>query len=727
MALPLTPRAREPRTRWMRPTELRDCGAAAFASVAWAAGHQVTVEEARDLVGTDANGTHLLGLVRGGRAIGLESQAALSDFDGLRHLDGWAIIHTDPGEGHFVMLLRWTERGLWVMDPNRGRAFMKRAEFEAEASRYLVVYRPTAALEPRPSPVSPGREAWRIASPHLGWQLGAMACAAAAAGLLLASPLVLGRVFDRALPHGDRSLLTALGVVLVGLGVVQAALLLGRVAGEGLLQARVARGLGERMLRHFGRLPQSVYDTRCTAGFVLRTITSNDVAQGLGPNLVALFADAGMAAFALALVFARDPMIGLVVAAALPLSWAIWKLTHRRAANAQHKVWMTMERFNSRTVDTFVELRSVRLAGSTDPFVDHLADDFGTLVEAQRAQRVALAVPAAASGLLFAALSGLVLWWLGGNVIAGRATAGDLVLVIGTISLFLGPAQQFPSHFNNVTLALDAVRRVDEVLKREPERDGGDPDPAWVADGAVELHRASLLHGGRSQALLDVSLRVEPGEVVAFVGGTGSGKTSIANLVCGFYEPDGGEVRLGGRRHDATTKADWRRQVAAVFSDSGLLQRSIRDNVAMLHDLGDEAILDALALAQADEFVGQLRNGLDSQVAMNGDNFSAGQGQRLALARAVVCDAPVLVLDEATSNLDSETERRVMDAILARRRGRTTLLFGHRLSALQGADRIVVLQAGRVAETGTLDELIERDGEFVRLFRPQLAALDAPA
>jgi len=116
------------RVPWMRPTELRDCGAAAFASVAWAAGHEVSVEEARDLVRTDNNGTHLVGLIHGGRTIGLQSRAAVSDYDGLRTIDGWAIVHLDPGAGHFVVLLRWTRRGLWVMDPNRGRTFMRRAD-----------------------------------------------------------------------------------------------------------------------------------------------------------------------------------------------------------------------------------------------------------------------------------------------------------------------------------------------------------------------------------------------------------------------------------------------------------------------------------------------------------------------------------------------------------------------------------------------------------------------
>lgn len=713
------------RVPWMRPTELRDCGAAAFASVAWAAGHEVTVEEARDLVRTDNNGTHLVGLLHGGRTIGLESRAALSDYDGLRHIDGWAIVHLDPGAGHFVVLLRWTPRGLWVMDPNRGRTFMRRSEYERESSRYVVQYRPTAALRPRRSPISPGRVARRLLARSAAWHVLAVSCAAAAAALLLASPLVLGNVFDHVLPNGDSTMLTFLALVLVGLGVVQAIVLLARVVGEGGAQRRIARRVGAQLLRHFATLPQSVYDTRCTAGFVLRTMTATDVAQGLGPNLIALCADAGLATFALVLIVMHSFAVGAAVAAALPLSWLIWHATRRRATNAQHHVWMSMERFTSRTVDTFVELRSVRLSGSTDRFVDGLVEDFDALAESQRAQRIALAVPAALSALLFAALAGLVLWWLGGNVIAGEATAGDLVLVVGTISLFLGPAQQFPLHLSNLTLALDAVRRVGEVLKRPNELDRGTPDPAWTATGAIELRHASLGHSGRSHALVDVSLTIEPGEVVAFVGETGSGKTSIANLVCGFYDPDDGDVLLDGRPHTAVTRSDWRRQVAAAFQDSGLLQRSVRDNVAMLRDVPDDVVLRALEVTDADAFVGELRHGLGSQVSLGGDNFSAGQGQRLALARAVVRDAPVLVLDEATCNLDSHTERKVMEAILEQRRGRTTLLFGHRLSALDQATRIVVLAAGRVVESGTIDELVAGNGEFVRLFDAQLGRRSA--
>ena len=219
----------------------------------------------------------------------------------------------------------------------------------------------------------------------------------------------------------------------------------------------------------------------------------------------------------------------------------------------------------------------------------------------------------------------------------------------------------------------------------------------------------------------DVSLSIEPGEVVAFVGETGSGKTSVANLVCGFYDPDSGDVLIDGRSHADVTHEDWRRQVAAVFQDSGLLQRSVRDNVAMLEDVPDDVVLRSLEVTDADAFVRRLRHGLQSQVSLGGDNFSAGQGQRLALARAVVRDALILVLDEATCNLDSHTERKVMDSILEQRRGKTTLLFGHRLSALDRASWVVVLAGGRIVETGTLDELVARNGEFVRLFEAQLA------
>ena len=282
-------------------------------------------------------------------------------------------------------------------------------------------------------------------------------------------------------------------------------ILLARVVGEGGVQRRISRHVGEKLLRHFATLPQSVYDTRCTAGFVLRTMTATDVGQGLGPNLVALCADAGMASFALVLILSHSMMVGVAVAASLPLSWLIWHATRRRATNAQHHVWMTMERFTSRTVDTFVELRSVRLSGSTDRFVGGLVDDFDALAESQRAQRIALAVPAALSALLFASLGGLVLWWLGSNVIAGSATAGDLVLVVGTISLFLGPAQQFPSHLSNLTLALDAVRRVEEVLQRPNEIDSGTPDAGVDRE---RRHRAAACIAASQRSLARARGRV---------------------------------------------------------------------------------------------------------------------------------------------------------------------------------------------------------------------------
>ena len=225
-----------------------------------------------------------------------------------------------------------------------------------------------------------------------------------------------------------------------------------------------------------------------------------------------------------------------------------------------------------------------------------------------------------------------------------------------------------------------------------------------------------------------MSITVEPGETVALVGPSGSGKTTIAGLIPRFYDPDDGRVRLDGVDLREITLESLRANVALVSQDIVLFDDTVAANIAYGAAAGAsrEAILDAARAAHALDFIEAMPQGLDTVIGERGVKLSGGQRQRLAIARAVLKDAPILILDEATSSLDSESERHIQEAVEKLRAGRTTLVIAHRLSTIEGADRIVVMERGRIADIGTHTELIKRNGLYAGLYRFQFSRREHP-
>jgi len=318
---------------------------------------------------------------------------------------------------------------------------------------------------------------------------------------------------------------------------------------------------------------------------------------------------------------------------------------------------------------------------------------------------------------------GIIIWVALSQSQTGKLDLGTFASYVVALLTLLERIKSLSGINAAIQRGLAAAESIFGLLDREVEPDEGTVN-LERADGQLRFDRISLRYAGSErEALRDVSMSVRPGETVALVGSSGSGKTSLVNLVPRFYEPTAGRLFIDG--HDVTTLtlASLRAQIALVSQDVLLFDDTIAANIAYgaMTDTPREAIERAAAAAHALEFIRALPQGFDTPVGENGVRLSGGQRQRVAIARAILKDAPILILDEATSSLDSESERQVQAALDALMQGRTTIVIAHRLSTIEHADRIVVLEQGRVVEEGSHAALLARSGVYAKLHRMQFA------
>ena len=313
------------------------------------------------------------------------------------------------------------------------------------------------------------------------------------------------------------------------------------------------------------------------------------------------------------------------------------------------------------------------------------------------------------------AVIAVALWQAG----AGGSSVGSFVAFITAMLLLVQPIKHLSDVMAPITRGLAAVERSVDLIEQSPFEAGGAHAPAR-AEGRIELHDVALRYRADAEpALAGLTLRIERGETVALVGPSGAGKSSLVNLLPRFIEPSAGQVRLDGRPLRDWDMRALRRQFALVSQDVVLFNDSVAANVALGDDIDEPRVREALRAANLLDFVSALPQGPQTLVGHNGSQLSGGQRQRLAIARAVYKDAPILILDEATSALDAESERAVQDALERLMQGRTTLVIAHRLATIEHADRVLVLDGGRLVEQGSHAELLARAGLYARLHAMQ--------
>jgi ATP-binding cassette subfamily B protein len=371
-----------------------------------------------------------------------------------------------------------------------------------------------------------------------------------------------------------------------------------------------------------------------------------------------------------------------------------------RAVQAMDRADLNSELYGHLVDNTYkAQLRASKLSQIMIPIVDSLTGS-------------AMAVVALAGGLM---------------VVADRIEVGVMVAFLFYIQRFFDPIRSLTMQYSVMQRAMASGHRLTEVLDVEVDvRDAPDATPLGDDDeGSVEFRSVTFGYNPEHPVLNDVSFRVNSGETVALVGPTGSGKSSSMALIHRFYDVQDGAVLVGGRDVRDVTQESLGRHIAMVLQEPYLFTGSVRDNIRYAsHWVDDAAVVEAAIAVGAHEFIEALPQGYDTMLAERGSNLSLGQRQLLSFARALVADAKILVLDEATANIDSYTEMQIQKALQRLLVGRTGLVIAHRLATIQNADRIIVLQQGQLVEEGDHDTLMKNDGLYAKLFKLNYASFD---
>jgi ATP-binding cassette subfamily B protein len=700
-----------------------DCGAACLAIVCRFFGRAVSIAHIRRLVRTSTDGTTLAGIARGAQELGLDARSVRASKSRLDDLPLPAVVHWQGN--HWVVLYRVESNRVRVSDPARGLRRLSRDEFLEHWSGYAAVIAYDERFEDVPE--SRPSLAWLkpFLRPHLRPVLIAVGLAILAAGLQLVLPILTQVVVDRVLPHHNLHLLW------IVMGAIVAVLL--AMTGASLVQRYLLSWVAVRfdvatldfLTGRLLRLPMSYFQARRTGDIERRLAGARQVRQFFIQSGVLALTSATQLLAALILMFVYSWQLALVYLATIPAYAGLMRFSATRLRPMYDNLEEAYGRYSSGQIDAIRGIEVVKALAAEEALRAILLRRFQALADRVfRTQFLVLAYQGSLQLVTFASF-GLFLLVGAIEVVHGHLTLGEFVAFNALLALANAPVVGLLSLWDEFQYAHILLGRLDDVLDQEPEQ-GSERSglrPVTTLAGRVELRGVGFRYGGpESPAILeDLTFTAEPGETVAIVGRSGSGKTTLIKLLAGLAEPTEGAILFDGFDLRTLDYGTLRRQIGFVLQESYLFDDTIAGNIAFGDETPEpERLAWAAKAANAHEFVTRLPLGFETRVGESGMRLSGGQQQRIAIARALYHRPPVLLFDEATSALDSESERAVKQSLDDLLEGRTSFVIAHRLSTIRDADRIVVLDRGRLVEQGTHDELVARQGLYFYLTSQQL-------
>lgn len=711
------PKWRKRRVPVVQQTTAADCGAACLAMVMRYHGRHVGLEEVRAAAGTDTNGTSARALIDLARGYGLRARGISIDADALPLLGRGSVLHW--GFRHFVVFESTSKRGVDVVDPGYGRRRIPLDEFRKMFTGVALTFEPTDAFE---TVSDSGRKTWKYVRRILG-RSGFLARITVVSALIqlfgLGLPLLTGLVVDRVIPLRDVDLLHVVGAGLAGFVVFWFVAALLRSHLLLYLRTQLDAEMTVGFLEHLVSLPYAFFQQRASGDLMMRMNSNTIVREILTSSTLSGALDGVLVLSYLILMLVVNVEMGLLVLGLALLRVLVFLVSRHRVRDRMTDTLQRQAEAQSYQVQLLAGIETLKAMGAEHRAVERWSNLYVDVLNASLRRGRLNALLQAIHGS-FGTMSPLLVLGVGaGLVLRGDLSLGTMLALNALAAGFLAPLSTLIATATQVQELGSYVDRLDDVLDTEPEQDSAQSRSLELR-GRIELDGVSFRYGPMSPfAVSDVSLRIESGQQVAVVGRSASGKTTLAGLMMGLYRPTAGRVLYDGEDLATLDVRAVRRQLGIVTQHAYLFGASIRDNIALSDpELPLSAVMDAARLAHIHDEIEAMPMGYETLLVDSGSALSGGQLQRIALARALVRRPAILLLDEATSALDASTERQIQESIASL--ACTRIIIAHRLSTVAGADVIIVLDGGRIAETGTHAELVARHGLYHALLGGQL-------
>ncbi|MEI2578569.1 peptidase domain-containing ABC transporter [Scytonema sp. PRP1] len=702
-----------------------DCGAACLVMVSRYWGKRFSINRVRDIANVDRNGASLRGLSAAAESIGFATRPVKASLDQLAKQKLPAIVHWEGK--HYIVVYEINRKHVIVADPAIGQRSLSHAEFKANWTGYTLLLQPTVFLKDAKEASTPFWQFFELMKPHSLVMLEVFIASVFIQLFGLITPLFTQLILDRVVVQRSELTLTAVGIGLLIFSLF-------RVAIMGLRQYlldhtanRIDLSLIVGFIRHTLRLPLNFFESRYVGDIISRMQENRKIQRFLSGEALSILLDLLTVFIYVGLMFWYSWKMALLALVIVPPFFLLALIATPFLQKISREIFNAVANESSYLIEALTGVRTVKSTAVEQTVRWHWEELLNKEIKTNFSGQVISNRLQIFSNTIQAVVTTALLWFGAHQVIQNQLTIGQLVAFNMLLGQIITPFQRLTVLWNQLQEVVIAVERINDVLDAEPEEDLQHQARQSLPGvrGYIRFENVTFRYHPESDTnvLENLSFEVKPGQMVALVGRSGSGKTTISKLVLGLYPPTDGKVLIDGQDITSISLRSLRSSVGVVDQDTFLFGSTIRENISLAHPGATlSEVIEAGKLAGADEFIKKLPMGYETQIGEGGGLLSGGQRQRIAIARALLGNPKLLILDEATSHLDTESERIIQRNLNTILKGRTTLVIAHRLSTVRNADLILVLDRGVLIESGNHSELMAKRGHYFYLNQQQLDA-----
>lgn len=715
----------------VKQRDITDCGAACIASVASHFKLEMPVARIRQIAGTDTKGTNVLGMIKAAEQLGFSAKGVKGIPDSLSKIPLPTIAHVVVERDklqlqHYVVLYKVENKQLTYMDPAYGEmCTVTIDEFVKIWTGVLILLMPNDDFVAKNEKVSNFKRFLFLLAPHKSVLLQSLIGAVLYTVLGLSTSIYIQKITDNVLTTGNTNLLNLLSVSMLIIVVFQ--LLLG--INQTLFVLKTGQKIDTRLIlgyyKHLLKLPQRFFDTMRVGEIISRINDAVKIRAFINDVSISLTVNVFIVMFSFALMFIYSWKLALIMLIVIPLYSVVYYITNKLNKKQERKLMEHSAELESQLVESLNSVLTIKQFG---------IEDFSNMKTEVKFISLLKTVFKSGTNSMFSSYSSeiiskvftIILLWVGSYfVIDNEITPGELFSFYAIIGYFMGPISSLIGANKSIQNALIAADRLFEIMDLERESTENNVELKRQNIGDIKFENIKFAYGTRKEVFDDFSFIIPKGKLTAVIGESGSGKTTLASLLQKLYPLNGGKITINNLDINHYSYESLRTMVSTVPQQLNLFSGNIVDNIAVGDLQPDmERIINIIQELGLIPFIEKLPNGFNTQVGENGTSLSGGEKQRLAIARAMYKNPEILIFDEATSSLDSDSEQHVKAVIQAlKQKGKTILVIAHRLSTVIDADKIAILQNGQLIEEGTHQTLYKKGTRYFEMWNKQLPIL----